>query len=104
MAGSGEPDNWYAGKLAPGVYRLRVIGDAAFTSDIRLSPGDRLLLDLTENRGVLSVRRHWYADTAGAVAKAGAPDGDWRLALLQNRTTAGRLELFRGRWNRTRPR
>ncbi len=94
MAGTAESDNWYAGRLAPGAYRLRVVGDATLASDIRLSPGDRLLLDLTENRGVLSLQRHWYADTAPAVAKAGAPEAAWRMALVQNWAKSGRLELF----------
>ena len=92
-AGTAESDNWYAGRLAPGAYRLRVVG-ATLASDIRLSPGDRLLLDLTENRGVLGLQRHWYADAAPAVAKAGAPEAAWRMALFQNWAKGGKLELF----------
>ena len=42
MAGTAEADNWYVGKLTPGEYRLRVVGDATLASDIALSPGDRL--------------------------------------------------------------
>jgi hypothetical protein len=94
MAGTAETDNWYSGKLAPGRYRLRVIGDAAFASDITLAPGDRLLLDLTENRDRLSLSRFWFADAAPAVAKAGKPDDPWRVALFQNRAKGARLDLF----------
>ena len=94
FAGTAETDNWYAGKLAPSAYRLRVVGDAKLVSDIALSPGDRLLLDLTEDSGKLSLQRHWFADTVPAVAKAGAPEAAWRFSLLQNRAKAGKLELF----------
>lgn len=92
MAGTIEHDNWYSGRLAPGSYRLCVVGDATLASDIQLSVGDRLLLDLTENRGVL--QRHWFADTVPAVTKVGESEGEWRMALLQNRAKLGRLELF----------
>jgi hypothetical protein len=94
MAGTAEADNWYVGKLAPGQYRLSVLGNTQFASDIALSPGDRLLLDLTENNGELSLKRHWFADSVPAVAKAGDPEGAWRLALLQNWSQSGKLELF----------
>ncbi|MBP3959288.1 VWA domain-containing protein [Gemmata sp. G18] len=94
MAGTSEHDNWHAGKLAPGTYTLSVFGNTEFSDDIQLSPGDRLLLDLTENRGALSTKRHWFADTVPAIVKAGAPADSWRLALLQNGAKAGKLDLF----------
>jgi hypothetical protein len=87
-------DNWVVGKLTPGEYRLGIIGVPNFASDIRLSPGDFLLLELTENQKNLSLKRYWYADNVGAIAKAGAPEDQWRLALLQNWSKDGRLELF----------
>ncbi|MBM3983940.1 MAG: hypothetical protein FJ304_27460, partial [Planctomycetes bacterium] len=94
LAGSADSDNWYVGKLAPGRYRLRVAGDAGLVSDIALSPSDRLLLDLIEDRGRLTLQRHWYADWVQAVAKAGKPADPWRMALLQNHAKRGAAELF----------
>jgi len=94
MAGTIEHDNWYSGRLAPGDYRLQVEGDAKLTSDVHLSAGDRLLLDLTENLGALKLQRHWFANTVPAVTKVGELEGEWRMALLQNRAKDGRVELF----------
>jgi Caspase domain len=92
-AGTDATDNWYAGRLEPGAYRLRVSGAKDFAATLRLERGDRLLLDLSEDRGALSLARHWYADTAAGV-KSGKPGDPWRLALLQNRSETGGLRLF----------
>ncbi len=94
LAGSAETDNWYAGKLSSGDYRVRIVDGPAFASDIRLSPGDFLLLELTENEKKFSLKRHWYAHTVPAIAKAGESQDPWRLALLQNWSKDNRLELF----------
>ncbi len=53
------------------------------------------MLDLTEDRGTLGLKRHWYADSAEAVKKDdGPPDGPWRMALLRSGAKAGKLNLL----------
>ena len=87
-------DNWYSGRLEPGTYRFSIRGAAAdITPTIRLDRGDRLLLDLTENRNEADLRRHWWTDSVPG-EKSGKPSDSWRLALLQNRSEAGGLRLF----------
>ncbi len=96
-AGTATIDNWYAGRLEPGTYRLRVNGDEDFATTIKLERGDRLLLDLLldlhEDRRAIVATRHWSADSAAGV-KSGKPKDPWRLTLLQNRSEAGGLRLF----------
>ncbi len=94
MAGTAEHDNWHSGKIAPGDYTLQVFGDSKFSGYVPLSPGDRLLLDLTVDDHKLRLKRHWFADTVPALAKTGAPTDPWRLALLQNGAKAEKLDLF----------
>jgi hypothetical protein len=90
-AATEAPDNWYAGSLPRGRYRVKVVGDLGFRHDVFLGPGDRLLLDLSEEGGAFTLKRHWFADTWPAVARSG---GDARkLALLQNRLDGGQLRM-----------
>ncbi|MBN9121191.1 MAG: VWA domain-containing protein, partial [Planctomycetes bacterium] len=98
IAGTAAADNWHTDQLVPGTYLLSVRGHRTFTSEIVLpeivlSPGVRLLLVLVADGEELSVRRHWFADTARSVKKTGPPGAPWRMALLQNWAKAGRLEL-----------
>jgi hypothetical protein len=92
-AGTETTDNWYSGRLEPGTYQLRVEGAKNFYRTVKLEPGGRLLLDLSENQGVITASRHWYADTAPGI-KSGKPTDLWRFSLLQNRSEAGGLRLF----------
>ncbi len=91
-AGTDTADNWYHGRLEPGTYRFAVSGAKEFAKTVLLEPGDRLLIDLTEDRNVITAKRHWWADTAPGI-KSEKP-ADWRLSLLQNRSEAGGLRLF----------
>ncbi len=77
-AATEAPDNWYAGSLPRGRYRVKVAGDLAFRHDVFLGPGDRLLLDLSEEGGAFTLKRHWFADTWPAVARSGGERGSWR--------------------------
>ncbi|MDB5313800.1 MAG: hypothetical protein JWO38_8002 [Gemmataceae bacterium] len=86
------PDDWFAGKLPRGRYRVRVAGDLDFRHDVWLGPGDRLLLDLIEDGARLSLKRHWFAATTPALARAGG-DEAWKLALLQNRFDGGKVRM-----------
>ncbi|HSQ54766.1 MAG TPA: hypothetical protein VLM40_03395, partial [Gemmata sp.] len=92
-AGSDTADIWHTGQLQAGTYQLRVSGAKDFAQDVQLFPGDRLLLDLAEDRGTVTATRHWWADTA-AGTKAGKSGDGWRLNLMQNRAAGGGLRLF----------
>ena len=92
-AGTDSADNWTSGRLEPGAYQMRVAGVKDFAQRVELRPGDRLLLELAEDGGTLTAMRHWWTDTA-AGTKSGKPSDAWRLNLLQNRSTDGRLRLF----------
>jgi hypothetical protein len=92
-AGSETADNWYRGRLEPGTYRFQILGMPEEKHTVRLNRGDRLLLDLEQNRGQIELKRHWYADSAPGV-KSGMPTDPWRLNLQQNKSEAGGLRLF----------
>jgi hypothetical protein len=107
-AGGDGADNWYGGRLEPGTYRFQMSGAKEFTRLVQLQRGDRLLLDLRENRDAIELQRHWFADTVVGVKSRNPNDptlshrerglggeGDpWRLTLLQNRSEANGLRLF----------
>lgn len=101
-AGTDTADNWYTGRLEPGTYRFNMTGVTEASRTVQLNRGDRLLLDLTENRGEIDLRRHWFADTAMG-QKSGRPTDPWRLSLLQNRSEAGGLRLFTTIEDRPKP-
>ena len=87
-AGTDASDNWCSGRLEPGSYRFRTKCERDVTRTIDLKKGDRLLLDLTEDKSGMELKRHWYADTALG-EKSGKPTDAWRFSLLQNRSEAG---------------
>jgi hypothetical protein len=92
-AGTDNADNWYSGRIEPGTYFFRLTGARDVTREIRIEAGDRLLLDVSEDRDAVSVTRSWFADTAAGI-KSGTPTDAWRLNLLQNRSQSGGLRLF----------
>jgi hypothetical protein len=93
-AGTESTDNWYSGRLEPGMYQLSVAGAKNFYRTVKLVAGDRLLLDLIEDEGNIIAQRHWYADTAPGFKSGSKPTDPWRFSLLQNRSEAGGLRLF----------
>jgi hypothetical protein len=92
-AGSDLADNWYASRLEPGRYQLRVGGAKGYARTVELRRGDRLLLDLAEDGAGVALARHWWADTAPGT-KSGKPADAWRFNLLQNRSEGAGLRLF----------
>jgi hypothetical protein len=88
-------DEWYAGRLRPGKYRVQVPGVPGAAWTVELAAGDRFLMELTEDRGRLQLRRAWTAATDPAVVRTTSESGSWKLALWQNRPGAdGRLDLL----------
>lgn len=87
------PDDWFAGNLPRGRYQVEVVGNLNFRHEVRLNPGDRLLLDLFEDQGRLSLKRHWFAATWPALARSGGEDPTRKLALLQNRLDGGKVRM-----------
>jgi hypothetical protein len=86
-------DNWYGGRLEPGIYQFRVNGATKFAKTVKLEAGDRLLVDLAEDNGQLTAKRAWYADSAPGIKAAKTAD-PWQFSLMQNRSEAGGLRLF----------
>lgn len=79
----GGGDRWFAPGLAPGAAKVRVLASPYLVREVDLAAGDRLLLDLRDGPGGLTVGRAEYAAT-DLPGRPWVAARDWRLTVGQN--------------------
>jgi len=86
IARSDGNDKWYTPLLTPGSRKLRVFAGQRFDRELKLNPGDRLLLELVAPEGRLQLQRVGYTATDFPNRPALTTKlGNWRAAVLENR-------------------
>ena len=84
MTAPGEEERWCRG-LKPGVYKLRVNVGTTLEQDIDLRDGDRLIVELVEDKaGSVVFRRGLYTDSNEFAGRPKMVKDAWRLTPLAN--------------------